>query len=80
MSTVITQKQLADLVAELTDLGDRLEVAIEVREKDWHTAARAAAVLESLRLGISTISPAPMVLGFDLAMGNDKSVVEVFHS
>lgn len=85
MSTVITQTQLAELIAKLTNLGDRLEAAHAagvpgIAETDWFIAARGAAVLESLRNGFCTIEAEPMFMGFDLAAGRDMTVMEVRHA
>lgn len=64
MSTVeITQQQAKDMVQRLENLGRRLELD---KSPDWFTAAKAAAMLESLRHGLATIEPPP-TFGFSLA-------------
>lgn len=64
MSTVaITQQQAKDMVQRLENFGRRLELD---KSPDWFHCAKAAAMLESLRLGLATIEPQP-TFGFDLA-------------
>lgn len=74
MSTVtISQQQAATMVKQLENLGQRLE---SINNPDWYTVARAAAMLESLRLGLATIAPEPAIwLGIDMGIpGTDKTV------
>ena len=56
MSTAtITQQQAKQLVQQLEALANRMETK---KDADWIAVAKAAALLESLRLGLATITPA----------------------
>lgn len=78
MPTVrITQQQAVETSNRLENLGTRLELA---GDPDWYIAAVAAALLESLRLGLTTIEP-PVWIGIDLAVpGTDKTVWSPCHA
>lgn len=70
MSTAaISQQQARDMAKRLENLGMRLELD---KSPDWFTVAKAAAMIESLRLGLATIEPPP-VFGFDMAPGADQT-------
>lgn len=66
MSTAtITQQQARDMAKRLENLGMRLELD---KSPDWFTVAKAAAMLEAIRLGLTTIEPPPVIFGFDIAV------------
>lgn len=75
MTTTITSEEVAKIVIELQEFGDRLEAK---RDPNWLKIARAAALLEALRLGIATIPDAglpPRFIGVDLGKpGTERSV------
>lgn len=52
----IPQAQARQLVSNLTAIGDKLEAA---GNPEWIDIAKAAATLESLRLGVLTVEPFP---------------------
>lgn len=56
----IPQETARQMVADLTAIGDKLEAE---NSPLWFRAARAAATLESLRLGVAAIEPFPNVDG-----------------
>lgn len=56
----IPQQQVRQLVADLEALGEQLEAQ---ENPLWHKAARAAAALEGLRLGVAAIEPFPTITG-----------------
>lgn len=61
MSTLtIQQEQARRVVADLTALGEKLEAE---NNPLWIKAARAAATLEGMRLGIATMEPFDNVTG-----------------
>lgn len=61
MSTLtIRQEEARKAVADLTAIGDKLEAESSPL---WYLAARAAMLLESLRLGIAEIEPFANVHG-----------------
>lgn len=78
MPTTITQQQLKQAVGQLERLGTDLE---RQGSPDWAIPAIAAAILESLRLGLATIEPtkpAPWI-GIDLGTG-DRTVFGAHHA
>lgn len=79
MSTAaITQQQARDMAKRLENLGMRLELD---KSPDWFAVAKAAAMLESLRLGLAAIEPPPVIFGFDIAaQGADRTVRSPFHA
>lgn len=79
MSTAaITQQQARDMAKRLENLGMRLELD---KSPDWFTVAKAAAMLESIRLGLATIEPPPVIWGLDMAApGADITVRSTFHA
>ncbi|MDP3440981.1 MAG: hypothetical protein U0989_02610 [Azonexus sp.] len=79
MSTAaITQQQATDMAKRLENLGMRLELD---KSPDWYTVAKAAALLESIRLGLAAIEPPPVIFGFDMAApGADITVQSTFHA
>lgn len=82
MSTVITQQEAAPMVKRLENLGCRLEVNTPSSpySPDWFIVAKAAAMLESLRLGLSAIEP-PIWIGVDMAApGAEQTVRSIFHA
>ncbi|MBI2307543.1 MAG: hypothetical protein HYU78_09585 [Rhodocyclales bacterium] len=56
----IPQAQARQLVADLEALGEQLEAQDNPL---WYRAARAAAALEGMRLGVAAIEPFPYVDG-----------------
>ena len=56
----ISQDKARQLVADLEALGDQLEAQ---QNPLWFKAARAAAVLEGMRLGVAAIEPFSNVTG-----------------
>ena len=67
MAITITSDEVRKHVEQLQAVGDRMEAAGDPR---WFSIARAAALLEGLRLGITQIDG-----GFDLAVpGSERSV------
>lgn len=74
MSTVtITQQQAEKLVKRLEALGTRLESA---NNPDWFIVASAAATLESLRLGLTTIdNPNCNIHWFGVTNGEKVGVI-----
>lgn len=51
MMTIITQRQAGRMVVDITRIGDRLESA---NRREWLTVARAAAMIEAIRLQRTT--------------------------
>lgn len=77
-TTTITQQQAVLLAKRLEGLGVRLE---NQGSPDWFIVASAAALIESLRVGLSAIEPHPVWIGIDLAApGADQTVRSNFHA
>lgn len=77
-ATVITPEALRKHVKNLQAVGDRLEAA---GSPDWFPVAQAAAVLDSLRLGLAQIGvPPPIFIGIDRADGQDRTVRSEHHA
>lgn len=76
-TTTITQQQAVLLAKRLEGLGVRLE---NQGSPDWFIVASAAALIESLRVGLSAIEP-PFWIGIDLAApGTEQTVRRDFHA
>lgn len=73
-TTNFPSAEVATLVIDLQDIGDQLEATVDRR---WIKIARAAALLEALRLGIAIIPDAVLPerwIGIDTAKpGKDSS-------
>lgn len=57
-ATTIPPRQLDDLIKRLTNLGTKLELD---KSPDWFTVALAAAMLQSLQIGVARIEPMPSI-------------------